>query len=101
MRRRDPLNQVIGAHVASVLVGLKASKQGTAHKSGIAPTTFRRCLTGERAFLVVELWRVSQALGIKPSALFPPDEIMRAEQARIRAEEEAMWDAIDEDEVTE
>lgn len=95
MIRHNSLSPIIGRHVADVLAQRGTTKQGTARNSGFAPTTFRRCLTGHREFSVGELWRVAQALGISVSELFPPDSVVQAEQDRIRAEEEAMWDEID------
>lgn len=88
----QPLNKIIGEHVASVLVTLGATKQGTARRAGIAPSTFRRSLTGERGLTVDEVWRVSQALGVDPGELFPPKDAFAAEMVRQRAEEETKFE---------
>lgn len=86
MMRQQHINRAIGEHVASVLMEQGASKQGTARRAGIAPTTFRRCLTGERALFVSELWRVSQALDLNVGALLPPTATLNAAVDRQRAE---------------
>lgn len=80
------INVAVGRHLTGLLLQRGATKRGTARRAGIAATTFRRCLTGERPIFVSELMRVSQALSVEIGSLLPAKAELDAAIDQQRAE---------------
>jgi DNA-binding phage protein len=49
------------------------SKNWTALKAGLSPTTFQRKLNHEGDFTINELTRIARALGVHPASLLPKE----------------------------